>query len=132
MKLCFPTTCPEGRHDTIYGHFASAPHFLIVDTESGVSRAIDNCDGQNPHGGCNPFLALQQESLDGIVVGGIGDDALRTMNLCGFRVYQAQSASVSENAALCVRHDLPELEVLPSHLEEPCSGQSCDHRCHER
>ena len=129
MKLCFPTTSPEGVNDTIYGHFASAPHFLIVDTESWEAAIIDNCDRQHPHAGCSPFLALRRESLDGIIVGGIGDDALRTMNLCGFRVFQALSASVRENAALFARHELPELEQVNSRLEESCSGQACDHRC---
>ena len=129
MKLCFPAGCAPAADGTIYGHFASAPNFLIVDTEGEAVRVVENCDRQNPHAGCNPFLALRGEELDGIVAGGIGDDALRTMNFCGFRVFEARSALIRENVALFLRGELPELEVFNSHLEESCSGQACDHRC---
>jgi len=63
------------------------------------------------------------------VVGGIGDDALATMNMCGFRVYQAESASVRENIAFFEQQTLPELEVLHSDLEGPCDGHEGERSC---
>jgi predicted Fe-Mo cluster-binding NifX family protein len=133
MKLCFPVITAEGLESNIYGHFASAPRFLIVDSESRECHVVANCDEKNLYGGCNPFMALRDMHLDGIVAGGIGDDALRTMNMCGFRVYQAEGASVRENFELFVQHLLSEVEMLNSAQEGSCAdhegSRSCGH-CH--
>jgi predicted Fe-Mo cluster-binding NifX family protein len=133
MMLCFPVITAEGVESSIYGHFASAPWFLIVETESRESYVVANCDGNNLYGGCNPFMALRDLKLDGIVVGGIGDDALRTMNICGFRVYQAEGASVMENVEFFERQLLTELDVYNSHMGGSCAdgegARSCGH-CH--
>jgi predicted Fe-Mo cluster-binding NifX family protein len=78
-------------------------------------------------------MALRDRKLDGIVGGGIGDDALRTMNMCGFRVYQAISASVRENVELFEQQALTEVELQNSHLEGICTDpegeRTCGH-CH--
>ena len=129
MKLCFPVVIGKGMDSTIYGHFASAPWFLIVDTGSSQSYVIANCDEKNLYAGCNPFLALRERHLDGIVVGGIGDDALRTMNMCGFRVYQAKSDSVQENVELFEQQALTEVELQNSHLEGSCADQAGERTC---
>jgi len=130
MNICFPVIEDAGMESTIYGHFASTPFFTIIDTETGLSRTIANCDRDNPFAGCNPFSAIGREQLDGIVVGSIGDDSVRVMNMCGFKIYQASSASVAENVALFESNALPEVEFLQSHLEGRCggeSGHSCNH-----
>ena len=129
MKVCFPVITEEGLDSKIYGHSASAPWFLIVDTGSMQSYVVANCDQNDLYGGCNPFMALRGLKLDGIVVGGIGDDALRAMNMCGFRVYQAESAAVRENATLFKQQLLPELEVMNSDKEGTCSDQAGERTC---
>jgi predicted Fe-Mo cluster-binding NifX family protein len=133
MKVCFPVVTDEGMGSNIYGHFASAPCFLIVDTVTRQTYTLANCDGKNLFSGCNPFIALRDQELDGIVVAGIGDDALRTMNSCGFRVYEANSSSVRENAELFEHHALTEALLQNSHLEGSCNDQegarTCGH-CH--
>jgi predicted Fe-Mo cluster-binding NifX family protein len=129
MKLCFPIATGEGMDCTIYGHFASAPWFLIVDTVIRQTYVLANCDEKNLYAGCNPFLALRDRHLDGIVVGGIGDDALRTMSMCGFRVYQAQSASVRENVELFEQQALTEVELQNSHLDGTCADKEGERTC---
>ena len=122
MDVCFPVIVDKGVASTIYGHFASAPVFVVVETDTGESTAIANCDPDNPYAGCDPFIALKNRALGGIVVGGAGDESVRVMNMCGFRMYQAKSVSVAENLALFVAGDLRELEVANSHLEGRCDG----------
>jgi len=130
MKLCFPVIIDEGLNSRIYGHFSSAPMFVVVDTDTRQTTAIANCDRDNPYGGCSPFMALRAQKIDGIVVDGISDDALRTMNMAGFRVYEAQSSTVLENIELFMEKTFPELLVQNSHLEGTCSGKdACDHKC---
>ena len=129
MKICFPVATDEGLDSVIYGHFASAPQFVVIDTETRQSSAIANCDQENPYGGCNPFAALRGQQLDGIVVDGIGDESVRVMNMCGFRVYQAQSPAVAENVALREKDMLAEVTVQESHLEGRCSDSGGTHTC---
>lgn len=131
MKICFPIGADAGPNSTIYGHFASAPQFLILDTEQETTSLVANCDADDPLARCNPFLALQGRPLDGIVVDGIGDDALRTMQLCGFRVFAANSAVVRDNLDPFAAQQLEELQVQDSHLEGSCSDQGggCTHGC---
>lgn len=132
MKLCFPITSNNGVDSPIYGHFASSPFFLIYNTTNCLGSVVENHDKHNPYAGCNPFMALRGRKLDGIVVGGIGDEALRVMNMCGYRVYQAQSELVADNLALIKAGKLQELSVMDSHLEGKCSNddgspRSCSH-----
>jgi predicted Fe-Mo cluster-binding NifX family protein len=129
MKLCFPVVTDEGMESSIYGHFASTPLFVIIDTVTRQSSVIANCDQGNPYGGCNPFSALKGRQLDGIIVGGIGDESLRVMNMCGFKVYHAHSSAVAENIALFEENGLPEVTVQQSHLEGRCSGGGGGHTC---
>ena len=131
MNLCFPVLTDEGLASTIYGHFSSAPYFLVVDTTTKTTSAIANCDPQNPDAGCNPFLALTRLHLDGIVVGGIGDNAVRLMNASGFKVLEAQTASVAESVAQFEQNALAEVIACDSHLEGRCSDgdgpRTCNH-----
>lgn len=129
MKICFPVIADAGMESRIYGHFASAPFFLFIDTATRKGSVIANCDSVNPYAGCNPFSALGRQQLDGIVVGGIGDDSVRVMNMCGFKVYRAVSPSVAENVALFEDNTLSEVAVLQSHLEGRCSAGESGHGC---
>jgi len=129
VHVCFPAIVDEGIESTIYGHFASAPFFVIIDTETQQSSAIANCDESNPFGGPNPFSALKGRQLDAIIVGGIGDESVRVMNMCGFKVYQADSSDLAENIALFQKAALTEVTVQQSHLEGRCSGGDGEHKC---
>jgi predicted Fe-Mo cluster-binding NifX family protein len=134
MNICFPVKTTQELRSEIYGHFASAPLFLVVDTVTKKCRTIANCSPDKPFAGCNPFSALRGQQLDGIVVDAIGDDAVRAMNLCGFTVYQAVSTSVTENLESLENGALFEVQVTQSHLEGRCSagesGHACNHHSH--
>lgn len=137
MKVCFPISEDLGIDSIIYGHFSSAPFFLIVDTESRETTTVANNDPDNPLYGCNPFAALKTYEIDGIVAAGMGDNALKAMNLCGSRVYEAQSENLIDNMEMFKREELPESIVQNSAAAGRCSGDdeggescgtgSCDH-----
>ncbi len=132
MNICFPVASDQGLASELYGHFASTPLFLIIDTVSGTSNAIANCSPDKPFAGCNPFSALRGMRLDGIIVDAIGDDAVRAMNLCGFTVYQALTTKIAGNIEHLATGALSEVTVMQSHLEGRCnSGASgCSHHSH--
>jgi predicted Fe-Mo cluster-binding NifX family protein len=129
MKVCFPVIADQGLQSTIYGHFASAPLFLEIDTVTEDRTAIPNCDRLDPDAGCNPFKALAGRQLDGVIVGGVGDGLLQMLNMMGFRVFEAQMESVEENVELFVEGVLPEVEVQNSAEAGKCDGAGSEGGC---
>jgi len=125
MKVCFPIEKDEGLASTVYGHFGSAPMFLLVDTDSNKSTTINNADSHHSHGACKPMRALSNEQVDGIVVGNIGAGARIQLQRCGLRVFKAQGATVGENIAKITLDSLPEFGD-----HDNCSGHGNGGCCH--
>lgn len=97
MKICFPVQFDEALESRIYGHFGSAPLFLVVDTETSSTATIRNRDLHHAHGACNPIRALDEQRVDAVIVGGIGGGALGKLNQMGVKVYQAGEGDVREH-----------------------------------
>ena len=108
MKICFPVSIPKGLESEVFGHFGSAPAFIVVETDTNAVRTIQNRDEHHVHGACNPVKALNNEKVDAIVVGGIGMGALMKLNQLGIKVFHAQARTVSENVSLLNTQRLPE------------------------
>src|SRR4030042_2434329 len=100
MKVCFPVLKANGLDSEVYGHFGSAPAFLVIETDSNRMTTINNGDQNHIHGKCNPLKALNNHKVDAIVVGGIGAGALSKLHQLGIRVFQAQAATVEENITM--------------------------------
>ncbi len=129
MKLCFPVEHDQGLDSAVYGHFGSAPLFLIVDAVTGESSQVDNSDKVHVHGACNPAQAVSGLEIDGIVVGGIGRGALLSLNRAGFRVFQAQGVSVRDNLAVLQGEGLQEFapgSVCGGHSHATDGGGCCN------
>ena len=124
MKICFPVQKDEGLASTVYGHFGSAPIFLVFDTKTNTFSAIRNRDEHHAHGACNPMKALDNQQVDAIVVGGIGAGALTGLKQMGVRVHRAQAGTIVENMSLLNTNMLPELT-----LQGCCGGHSKDGGC---
>lgn len=128
MKLCFPIVQDQGLDSAVYGHFGSAPRFLVVDVVSGVVSAVDNSDKVHAHGACNPARAVANLEVDGIVVGGIGRGALMSLNRAGYRVFQAQGGSVRDNLLAAQGGSLQEFapgSVCGGHSHSNAGGGCC-------
>jgi len=117
MKVCFPVGKAEGLESKVYGHFGSAPVFIVVDTENNNVTIINNNDQHHAHGACNPMKALNDQTVDAIVVGGIGAGALSRLNQIGIKVFQAQTQTVRENIQMLKDQNLPEFT-----LQHTCAG----------
>ncbi len=124
MKVCFPVDKNQGLASQVFGHFGSAPGFVVVDTVTSELTSINNSDQVHQHGACNPVAGLGGHQVDAIVVGGIGGGALHKLNSVGMRVFQAQSGTIAENIALLQADDLSEYK--PGHT---CGGHGHSHGC---
>jgi len=124
MKICFPVEENQGLESSVFGHFGSAPAFVVVDTETRDVREIVNRDLHHAHGACSPIKALGGQQADAIVVGGIGAGALLGLNRAGLKVYRALGDTIAENLACMAHAELPELTS-----EQVCGGHGhgCGH-----
>ncbi len=99
MNICIPVTEDNGAASPVSPHFGSAPLFMIVDTDTGACRAVPNRNAHHGHGMCMPLASLAGESIDGMVVGGIGMGALAKLGAAGIRVFRSEHATVEETVA---------------------------------
>ena len=44
MKICFPVESDKGLDSEVFGHFGSAPIFVVFDTETKSTDTINNQD----------------------------------------------------------------------------------------
>jgi predicted Fe-Mo cluster-binding NifX family protein len=119
MKVGFAVQKSEGIESEVYGHFGSAPAFVIVDTEGKDVLTVSNQNLHHVHGACNPIMALDGRAVNAMVVGGIGAGALTKLNALGIRVYAAGAPTVKENLALLGEDKLQELSA---------DSSCCSHR----
>ncbi len=124
MKICFPVKEQSGLTSKVYNHFGSAPHFIIVDSDSKALEAIDNSDLEHTHGQCSPLKALNGKKIDILIVGGIGAGALNKLNMMGIKVFKSQMSTVEENLELLKEKKLSEMDK-----NDVCAGHGdgCSH-----
>lgn len=111
MKVCFAVQKDDGVGSVVYGHFGSAPAFIVVDTENDKAVTVNNRDLNHVHGACNPIQAIGGLSIDALVVGGIGAGAITKLNADGVKVYRSAAETVKQNLDLLKEGKLPELSA---------------------
>lgn len=121
MKVCFPVEIDNGLESLVFGHFGSAPAFIIVDTDTDVMDTIHNQDLGHSHGMCSPIKALNGKMVDAIIAGGIGAGAVSKLNGMGIRVYRAQQGTIRDNLTLFKSTTMSELTT-----EHACGGHGAD------
>ncbi len=124
MKVCFPVEHEAGLESVVYGHFGSAPAFVIVDTDHGNEVTVANADRHHAHGACNPVMAMGGAAVDAVVVGGIGAGALTKLNAGNIRVFRAAAGTIRQNLDLLASGVLPEMAA-----QHTCAGHAggCAH-----
>ena len=122
MKICVPVEVNEGLDSKPFGHFGSAPMFVVCDLESGDISTINNGDLGHEHGKCQPIKALSGNVVDAVIVGGIGQGAIMKLNSMKIKVYRAQGETIEENLNLFKENKLQE---FPSN--HTCSHDGCGH-----
>ena len=125
MKLCIPVAENEGLNSVVYGHFGSAPLFVMVDSETMAIEPLTNRDQDHVHGACSPLRALAGRHVDAVIVGGIGAGAVNGLQRAGIAVYQSPAQTVADAVAQFNQGRLPKIG-----LENACAhhgGGDCHH-----
>jgi len=125
MSICIPAATNEGLSADAFGHFGSAPFFVIHDPESQSTEVLENGNAHHAHGGCQPLAALEGRPVDALIVGGIGARAIQRLNEGGIRVYRAVEGTIASNIEKLKSGSLE--EITPS---AGCSGHhGNEHDC---
>ena len=124
MKMCFPVESDKGLDSEVFGHFGSAPLFVVFDTETKSIAKINNQDLGHVHGMCDPLKALDGKMVDVIIVGGIGAGAINKLNAMRIKVYKALKVTVQDNIKLFESNTMSEMT-----LKQTCGGHDggCGH-----
>ncbi len=123
MKLCFPVERDEGLDSVVFGHFGSAPAFIVVDAGTKEVQTVVNRDSHHAHGACSPLKAISGERVDAVIAGGIGPGALAGLNSAGIKVYKAFPGTILQNLKAFELDRLP--RFAPGHT---CAGHGdCAH-----
>jgi len=139
VNVCIPVIEDQGLESRVNQHFGSAPLFVVVETESGTCHTIPNGNQHHEHGACQPLSALAGESIDSVIVGGIGMGAVEKLRAADIRVFISRLATVKE--ALAALKDGSLAEATPAtacahHGHGPHgrgqAGTGGEERCHGR
>jgi len=120
MRICLPVEKNEGENSKVYGHFGSAPYFLIYDTENKSVEVLENGDKQHTHGACNPLGAIEGKKVEAVVTGGMGMGAVMKLNAGGIKVYKSTLATVKEVVAEFGKGKMQELNATNA-----CASHGC-------
>lgn len=111
MKVCIPVVENKGMESLPYGHFGSAPEFVVCDLEAGTVETINNGDLGHEHGKCQPLKALSGNKVDAVIVGGIGAGAIMKLNEMGTKVYRGVNDTIKVNLELLKEGKLDEFSI---------------------
>jgi len=120
MKICIPVEMKQGDRPVVYGHFGSAPFFIIFDLEKNESKVIKNGNMHHVHGACNPVQLLAGEGVSAVVCGGMGVRAVNILNSEGIRVFRSGSGTIKAVAEAFRNNSLEEITA-----ENACANHSC-------
>lgn len=124
MRICIPTEDSNGMDSRVYGHFGSAPYFVVYNVEENGFEVIDNRDKDHVHGQCNPLLSFKEKPFDIMVTGGIGMRALKRLQEAEVKVFKITVENTVEDIIDSFKKGT---------LNEMTFRESCDHTqkgCH--
>jgi len=125
MKVAVPVAEDYGLESLVYGHFGSAPIFVLVDSDTMSVESLGNRDQGHVHGQCSPMQALAGRSPDAVLVGGIGVGAVRGLRVAGIKVYRCSGGTVAQAIGQLKAGELPEINE-----DAACPGHAGGHTCH--
>lgn len=121
MRIAIPVSSFAGIGSSVYGHFGSAPCFVVFDTATTTCENINNSGKQHAHGMCLPLASFEGRNIDAIVTGGMGLRALQKVSEAGLKAYRSsEGMTVSDVAKSLQAGTLPEIT-----MERACSDHSC-------
>jgi predicted Fe-Mo cluster-binding NifX family protein len=93
VLILVPTADPPSETARVSPHFGRAPHFAVVDTESG---RVSSLGGPSAEHSCHTLAAaLLRQGVEAVACGGLGAGALASLQEAGIPVYVTREPSVA-------------------------------------
>jgi predicted Fe-Mo cluster-binding NifX family protein len=110
-RVAVPSEAPGGLEARRSGHFGRCDCFTVVEVVDGEIAAVEVVPNfSHEEGGCmRPVLLLAENTVDAIVVDGIGGRPLMGFNQVGISVHAGLGADVQTAVAAYIQGALPEV-----------------------
>jgi predicted Fe-Mo cluster-binding NifX family protein len=121
MKICIPSSAPNGLESGLSEHFGSAPFFIIYDTQKRTHEIVENGHAGHRHGSCMPVDLLSRLNIEAVLCRGMGARAAGLLLSAGIKPYRVEAASVSDAIQ---KFDVQDVRILDE-------TNACQHhQCH--
>ncbi len=116
MKIvCVPILENRGFLSPVSEEFACAPLFLLVDVATLAFRVFPNTPHRRRNRGCDPCGALEDTTVDLLIVGSIERESLDRIVRRGVPVHGGARGTVADALAAFIGGSLPALhEIRPA------------------
>jgi predicted Fe-Mo cluster-binding NifX family protein len=125
MILCIPVEKDLQDASPVYGHFGSAPYFLIHNIEKGTYESLANSNQHHTHGQCDPLGAIEGSGVGAVLCQGMGRKAVYKLNAGGVKVLVGAAATAREAIEAFKSGRLQELNPAMA-----CGGHGHGHGSH--
>ena len=98
-RIAIPSMSDGGLESDICAHFGSCEYFTIVEITNGKPNDVSSVNNESPDGVHNcaaPAELLKDNSVDVVIVSGIGGRPLVSLTSKGIRVFGGAFGSVSD------------------------------------
>jgi len=97
MKLCITAT-GQNLDASVDPHFGRARFFLLIDSESGELRALENSPGA--HGaGVQAAQQMVDQQVETLITGSVGPNAFRGLDAAGINILVSAEGTVRDALA---------------------------------
>jgi len=120
MKICIPVKEDKGLKSLVYGHFGSAPCFVIYDTDKKDTQAVINSNQHHSHGTCHPLSVLSGQKIDAVLCAGMGAGAVKSLNESGIRAFRVEEGDIETLAKKYEEGNMDEITI-----ENSCARHGC-------
>lgn len=117
MKVCF-SSIGKDLGSSLDTRFGRCQHFIVVDTETGDYKVVDN-DGQiSPHGaGISAAQQVIKENVDVIITGNLGPNSMRLLEGSDIQLLRGKNGTIQSNLESFKDDKLEKItEAGPSHF----------------
>lgn len=98
-RIAIPSMSDGGLESDICAHFGSCEYFTIIDVSGGKAKGVNALSNASPDGVHNcaaPAELLKENSVDVVIVSGIGGRPLVSLTCKGIRVFGGAFGRVSD------------------------------------
>jgi len=109
MRICVPVDRDDGIDSVPSMSLESAPLFIIHDTGSGETEAVENTGCGQDEGGGDPLRTIRDLKFDVLITGNADNETIAALAAKGVKAYRAMPGTIAGNLEVLKMGSLDEL-----------------------